>query len=502
MMRPRTRSNWIRTVGSVLVLFTNSCAMGPDFHEPNAPPTDVYIDTPIPEQTVKSSETPGTGGFAQQFLMGSPIPAEWWRFFGNDCLNELVEYGLANNPSVEAAKAALRVAKENYYAQIGATLLPGFTGQFQGQRNQFSFDSIGFGNAPNFPVSSTFNLFNTQINLSYNVDIFGKSRREIEGLKAQVNYQQYELEAAYLMLTANIVTTALTEASIRAQIDATKDLINSQAELLTIVKGQFALGGVSKSDVLTQETLLAQTEATLPPLEKSLSMQRHMLSALIGELPSETHLPVFSLSEITLPPFLPLSCPSTLVRRRPDIRASEAMMHQACAQIGVATANMFPQFNITGYSGYDNEALANLITPINSIFNIGYMVTQPLFQGFSLYFKRRSAIAAYNQANELYRDTVLKAFQNVADALRAVEKDAETLKAQAHAQQSALESLTMTKGQFRLGAIPYINLLNAEKQYQETVLNRIQAEGMRYTDTVALFQALGGGWWLSEDEIG
>lgn len=502
MNGPIPSCHQFRILGMCLGLLLPGCAVGPNFNEPNAPPTDTYTEAPLPEQTVRSEETPGMGGLAQQFLIGSPIPPEWWNFFASDCLNDIVAYGLANSPTVEAAKAALREAQANYYAQMGSTLLPALNWTFTGQRTQFSFDSIGFGGVSTFPSSALFNLFNTQINLSYNLDVFGKSRREIEGYKALVDYQRYELEATYLMLTANIVTTALTEATLRAQICATEELISSQSELLDIVKGQFELGGVSKADVLSQQTQLAQTMATLPPLEKSLSQQRHLLSVLIGDLPSECSLPEFRLCDLTLPPFLPLSLPSTLVRRRPDVRAQEALMHQACAKIGVATANFFPQFDITGYYGFDGQTLSNLIIPNNKIFDIGWQVAQPLFQGFSLFFKRRAAVAAYEQANEIYREVALKAFQNVADALRAVEKDAEALKAQAHAEHSALETMNMTRDQFKLGAVPYINLLNAEKTYQETVINRIQAEGLRYTDTVALFQALGGEWWSCEHELG
>lgn len=485
----------ISIVGMTLLC---GCAVGPDFTSPQPPPTEVFIDTPLPEETVS---TTGSSGLAQHFLPGSPIPDQWWMLFESPCLNSIVAYGLANSPTVEAARATLEQAKANYYAQIGSGLLPSLNWVFSGQRQEFSTASIGGGvdfTAPN----AIFNLFNTQVNVAYALDVFGGTRRGIEALKAVVDYQMYELEAAYLMLTANIVTTALTEASIRSQIKATHQLIESQSEQLKIVKQQFTLGAVSRSEVLTQETQLAQLEATLPPLEKSLLLQRHLLSMLIGDLPTEAALPEFELSSLTLPPDLPLNLPSTLVQRRPDIRAAEALMHQACAQVGVATANMFPQFNIISNFGFSADFISSLIAPANEVFLLNMQVAQPVFQGGGLFFKRRAAMAAFDQARAQYREVVLQAFQNVADALRAVEKDAELLAAQRTAEKAAYDQMNLTAKQFKLGAVNYLLLLNAERQYQTTVINRIQAESLRYTDTVALFQALGGGWWNCDTDIG
>jgi NodT family efflux transporter outer membrane factor (OMF) lipoprotein len=339
-----------------------------------------------------------------------------------------------------------------------------------------------------------FNLFNASVNVSYTLDVFGGLRRQIEALGAQVDNQQFELMAAYLSLTANIVTTAVTVASFQAQIQATHSLLSAQEKQLAIIKKQFFLGGLSRNEVLTQETLVAQTRATLPPLEKSLAQSRHALLALVGEYPDQP-LPRIQLDAIDLPRALPLSLPSMLVRQRPDVRASQALLHAASAQIGVATANLFPQVTLSGADGWQSLVLPSLINPANKIWNITADITQPIFHGGALLAQRRAAIAAYDLAAAQYKQTVIQAFQNVADTLRALETDARSLRAQRQAEISAKHSLQLITQQYRLGGVSYLDLLNAQQQYQQTKISRIKAQAIRYSDTAALFQALGGGWW-------
>lgn len=465
------------------------CAVGPDFHSPKPPPTKRFIlDVPLPKET---ASTKIKGGKSQQFSLGRAIPAQWWELFHCPELNDLIIKGLNNNPSVDAAQASLRQAQANLTAQIGSTMFPAVTGQAFAQRQRFSAEEFGAANAK----GNIFNLYNTQVNVSYTLDIFGGARRSIEALCALVDYQRYELEATYLTLSSNIVTTAVTEASLRAQIEATNEIIKSQENILKIIQVQFELGSISRANVLQQETQLAQTRALLPSLNKSLAQTRHALAALIGSLPSENILPKFVIESLQLPAELPLSVPSLLVRQRPDVRASEALLHQASAQIGVATANMLPQFPLTGYYGWQSVNLGDLFSPHNNIWSIMAQVVQPIFQGGSLWAKRRGAIAAYDVACAQYRLTVLQAFQNVADALRAIEFDAQSLQTLVAAENAAKASLNLTQSQYKLGAVDYLALLNAQYQYQQTTINRIQAQAARFSDTAALFQALGGGWW-------
>jgi NodT family efflux transporter outer membrane factor (OMF) lipoprotein len=478
-----------------------ACMVGPNFYSPASPQTNKYTPGHSPKKTISS---PGPGGKAQKFHYGLDIPVDWWRLFRSEELNYVIEKGLANSPNIKAAKAALLQAQENVYAQVGALLFPNVNAQFLVQREKFSAASFGAGSAGGsssntsttvFSGSDTFNLFNPQFNISYTLDVWGGARRQIEALQGQVDYQGFTLEAAHITLVANIATTAITEASLRAQIAATHELIRLETRQVSILQKQFELGAVSRVDVLTLQTQLEQLRATLPPLEQNLAKTRHSLAVLTGDIPSESLLPKFELNRLHLPGQVPLSLPSFLVRQRPDIRASEALLHAASAQIGVATANLFPQFTINGYYGWEANKIKDLFTPASVVWSIAGQVTQPIFSGGSLRAQRRAAIAAYDQAFAKYRQTVLQGFQNVADSLKALQNDARTLQAQAAADDAARGALELTRKRYELGAINYIGLLIAQQQFQQTQIARIQARASRYLDTVALLQALGGGWW-------
>jgi NodT family efflux transporter outer membrane factor (OMF) lipoprotein len=347
---------------------------------------------------------------------------------------------------------------------------------------------------------SVFNLYNATVNVSYTLDVFGGSRRQLESLEAAVNYQQFELEAAYQMLVSNVVTTAIKDAALRAQLQATQTILEAQQKQLEIIEKQFALGAVTRTVELAQATLVAQTQTLLSPLEKSLAQTRHQLAAYVGKLPSESGLPEFQLDSLQLPQDLPVSLPSSLVRQRPDIRASEAVLHEASAQIGVATANQYPQINLTGAYSVDRIVL-NGVSASSTLWNIGAALTQPIFEGGSLSAKRRAAEAAYDQAEAQYRATVLNAFQNVADNLLAIDADAATLNAQAKAESLARESLEISKRQYELGSVSHLALLDAQRVYQQAYINLVSAQSARLSDTAALFVSLGGGWWNRSEDI-
>jgi len=464
------------------------CMVGPDFHPPHPPTPTTYTESPLPKKTV-STPSVSKGGKAQQFVTGPTIPAQWWYLFHSKELNQLITTGLANSPNLASAYAALREAQENLNVQIGNSLFPAFNALGSASRQLFSNASFGTTIPP-----TLFNLFNANVNISYTLDIFGGARRQVEALMAQVDYQQFELIAAYLTLTSNIVTTAVTIASLQAQITVTQSLLIAEENQLAIIQKQFSAGGVSKENVLTQAILVAQTRASLPPLEKSLSQNRHALSVLVGAYPNGP-LPIIDLDALQLPTHLPVSLPSNLVRQRPDIRASEALLHAANAQIGVATANLLPQLTLTGTYGWEALTPSTLFGTTTNTWNITAQITQPIFHGGALFAARRAAIAAHDQAFAQYRQTVLQAFQNVADSLRAIELDARTLHDYKAAEIDARNNLRLTTKQYRLGGVSYLNLLTAQQQYQQTIINRIQAQAARYNDTVALFQALGGGWW-------
>ncbi len=343
--------------------------------------------------------------------------------------------------------------------------------------------------------ANTFTLFNASVNVTYTLDIFGGNRRELEALRAQMDYQRFELEAAHLALTSNIVTSAVMEASLRAQVEATLEIVEMLRKQLGLVSARFELGGASRPDVLEQRTLLAQTLATLPPLEKELARTRHQLAVYAGSFPGEGGLPEFRLEALELPVEVPVSVPSALVRQRPDIRASEELVHAACAQVGVATANLYPKITLTGNIGSNAVRIEDLFSPGSAIWSLGAGLLQPLVHGGELTARRRAALAANDQALAQYRETVLNAFREVADTLRAIELDAQTLRAQVDAESSARETLSSVESQYRLGAVNYLSLLVAQRQYQVARINLVRAQAVRFADTAALFHALGGGWW-------
>lgn len=472
---------------AILLFIMTGCTVGPDFRRPDMAIPDNYTPAAPPSET---GGAPTAGGAKQHFAFAENLPGEWWTLFRSPELDAMIKQALADSPTVAAAQAALRKAQEDRRAQVGA-LFPSVDGNVSVVKQKVSGATLG---TPDVSVDP-FTLVNASVGVTYTLDLFGGTRRRIEALEAQEDYQRYVLEATYLTLTANIVTAAVQEASLREQIKATREILAEEQKQLEILKKQFEFGAVSKTVVLGQESELAVTASTLPPLEKQLDFTRHALSVLIGQFPGKGGLPEFHLDSLHLPESLPVSLPSQLAHQRPDIRASEALLHQACAAVGVATANLYPQITLSAGYGYQSTTFGTLFNGSSSVWNLGAGLLQPLFHGGELTAKRRSAIAAYDQASAQYRDVVLKAFQNVADVLRALETDARALQAQSEAYNSVSATLSLIEKQYELGAVNYLALLIAQRAYQKTKINLITAQAQRYADTAALFQALGGGWW-------
>ena len=482
-----TPSAFARMLPLALAIALAGCAVGPDFKSPDAPKTDSFTKQPLPEQTVATPiETPG--GAAQVFAQNKQLPTEWWTLFGSPKLDRLVAQAFANNPTVESAAAALRQAQENLNAQRGG-LFPSVDAGVGATRQRAQGIQIpGATDA----TTSVYNVYNASVNVGYTLDLFGGVRRGIERQAAVVDYQQYQLQATYLTLAANVVTAGIQEASLRDQLAATREIIGDLEKQLEIARQRHELGAAAYLDVLTANSNLASVRATLPQLEKQLAAVQNQLAVYLGKLPSDREITDFDLGELTLPREIPLSLPSELARQRPDVRAAEATLHQASAGIGVATANLFPQVTINGSYGSQSNQFGDLFD--ENIWSIGANLTQPLFHGGTLTAQRRAAIAAYDQAAADYRGTVLTAFQNVADALTALQSDAEILRAQHEALQAAKSSLDISEKQYTLGGVSYLNLLIVQRQHQQARINYSQALAARYQDTAALFQALGGQW--------
>jgi len=479
----------MKTASSALTiaLLASGCAVGPDFMHPALPGINGYTETALPEKTAGADTT---GGAAQTFASGQNIPAQWWKLFSSDPLNALIEQALKENPDLQAAEASLRQAQENVYAAEGL-LLPAVDANAGATREKFSPAAFGETGAP----ASLFTLYNASVSVSYGIDIFGGARREIESLEAQAEAQRFQREAAYLTLTGNVVTAAVQEASLRAQVKESSDIIDIEQHQLDILQQQFTLGAVPKSAVLEQAATLAQAKTALAPLQKQLSQQHTQLAALIGHFSSEKLEEDFNLATLHLPEQLPVSLPSDLVNQRPDIQAAEAELHAASAAIGVATAAMLPQITLTGSYGWESASFSKVVSPSTNVWNIGAGLVQPLFHGGELLHQRRAAVAAYDKAFAQYRSTVLQAFKNVSDSLHALQYDADALAAQDNAARAAKDSLDLVQAQFKTGAVSYLLLLDAERAYNQTRISLVQAQAARFADTAALFQALGGGWW-------
>jgi NodT family efflux transporter outer membrane factor (OMF) lipoprotein len=439
------------------------------------------------------ASSPGTGGSAQRFLIDTDIPAEWWTLFQSPALDRLVHQALTGNPNVAAAQAALRQARELYAAQR-ATFLPVLQGSFDATRAKNAVETIA--NPTALPQSNPYyNLYTAQLSVSYVPDVFGATRRSVEAARAQSEGSRFQLEAVYVTLSSNVVVTAIQEAMLRGQIAATERLLELQHQLTDKVRQQLTLGAASRLDVLTQESAEAQTAATLPPLQKQLGLTRDALTALLGRLPSEEPQETFRLEELSLPTDLPVSLPSRLVEQRPDVRQAEENMHIASAEAGIAIANMLPQFLITGNMGSTALTTSQLFKSGSGFWGVGASLTQTLFDAGALIHRHRAADAALDEAGAQYRSAVIAACQNVADTLRALQFDAQTLKASSEASRAAQATLDLARRQLELGTVSLVTVLNAEEAYRQAEIALVQAQANRYSDTAALFQALGGGWW-------
>ena len=482
-----------RVAVALLTAGLSACAVGPDFKRPDAPAATAYGSAPSQGETV-ATETPG--GNAQQFVAGMDIPAQWWTLFKSEKLDHLVEESLKANPNADAARAALRQAHELYSAQWTG-FFPTVQGGFNATRSKFATNTI----TPTTTSSdSSYSLYTAQLTLSYAPDVFGGTRRAVEAAKAQEENTRFQLEAAYLTLSSNVVVTAVQEASLRGQIAATERLLQLQHQLTEAVQGQRALGTASDLDVLAQQSAEAQTAQTLPPLQKQLGQTRDALTALLGRLTSEEPEETFRLDDLTLPGDVPVSLPSKLVEQRPDVRQAEENLHAASAEVGVAVANMLPQFTIDGDIGSMALTFGHLFSPYTGFWDVGASLTQTLFDAGALLHKRRAADAALDQAGAQYRAAVILACQNVADSLRALQSDADALKASAESERAAKATFDLAQRQRALGTVSLVAVLNAEQAYRQAELALVQAQASRYSDTAGLFQSLGGGWWNRPEE--
>ncbi len=466
----------------ILLFCLGGCAVGPDFVRPTPPPVDSYTQGMEPTATIPAD------GQSQHFVKGAVILADWWQLFNSTQLNAVISEAIAGNPTLQAAQASLRQSQENLRAGYGV-FFPQFDAGFDASRQKYSPARVGSS-----AVSSIFNLFTLSATVSYALDVFGGQRRMVEGLHAQVDMQQAMVRGTYLTLSGNVVNTVIARAAYNEEIKATEQIIGLQKEQVEIGEAQALAGITPYAIVLSLKSQLASFEASLAPLKQKRSQTEHLLATLVGRAPAEWTPPSVALSDLTLPGEIPVTIPSELVHRRPDILVSEAALHSASAEIGVATAALFPSFTLNGSYGQNNSSMNDLFKDSSNFWSLGAGVTAPLFHGGTLWFRRKAAIEGYQQVLATYRQNVLSAFAQVADTLRALEHDAEGLRAQFQALTAADEALRLIRANYQAGVVGYLQIIIANQQYHQAQLGYIQVQAQRLQDTVALFVALGGGW--------
>lgn len=454
------------------------CAVGPDFVPPSKPNVAAYDAAPVPETTADG---------AQVVVFDADLPASWWELFHSEKLNRLVEQAVRDNPDLASAEAALRVAQDHLSAG-GAAFYPEVKGAFSSTRAQTSTYSNG-------GASSIYNMHTSSVGVSYNVDVWGGTRRSLEELQALADVARFRKEGAYLALTTNVVTLAITEAGLREQIAATQEIIAAQEKSLAVSKVRFDAGAAPKSAVVAQQAALASAKAGLPALQHQLTVARHALTALVGRFPVEGVDAEFRLDDLTLPREVPLSLPGNLVAQRPDIRAAEENLHAASAAIGVAVAARLPNIILSADIGTMAGEIGRLFSPGGGFWDLGATAAGTIFDAGALADKEEAARDAFEGARADYRKTVLTAFQDVADVLHALQSDAESLNAKREAARAASEALILTQAQFSAGAVSVAELLLAQQAAHQARAALAQAQAQRYADTAALFAALGGGWW-------
>ncbi|MDG0023158.1 efflux transporter outer membrane subunit [Trinickia sp. Y13] len=460
------------------VLALTACSLGPNGEPPAMPSPAHYGQTALPAQTAVA------GGVAQQFEAGAhPVP-QWWRLYRSPQLDALVDEGLKNSPTLAATERTLAGAHEQLRAQIGSSLLPTVDAGAQATRER----ALGIPEAG--PPTVRYNVFVGQIQAHYTFDLFGAVRYANAALHARVDVQAFELDAARRALAANIVTTAITAAALSDQIEATQRLIALAQQTAREDARRYALGAAPHVQALTSEQNAAALAASLPGMLQQRQTALHALAVLIGRTPDAAP-SVPSLSAIALPERVPVVVPSELLHARPDIAAAEASLKAAAAEVGVATAQLFPSLSLTASMGQGGFSWPTALSGAGALWSIGGSLSQPLFHGGALLAQRRAAIDFYEASADQYKATVLSAFQNVADTLAALEHDAQAASATEQQTQAARRAFDETAARGRLGAVAPTAVQASEQQYRNAELGAIRATGQRLIDTAALFQAMG-----------
>ncbi len=468
---------------AIMLIMLAGCAVGPDYKRPDVPDVVRYTTTPLAEETTSVATALGE---SQQLLMGESVNSQWWQEFGSARLDTLIDAALQASPTLTGAQATLRQAREGYAARAGSTLYPQAAVNLNSQRQRFNSSTSGLTSD-----SRNFDLFNASVGVNYNLDLTGSNRRALEALAAQIDFQRYQLAGAQLTLVSNIVNTAITQARIAAQMQATQAILQSQEEQLELVGERIRLGQAAPNEVLALQTQVEQTRAGIPLLRNQFQQSEHLLAVLAGQAPGAGGMPTFTLQDFNLPATLPLIVPSELVHTRPDIQAAEALLKVANAEYGVAIANLYPQLNLGATLGSQAFTVGEVFGGGSAVWTLVGQLTQPLFNP-GLPAQKRAALAAFDAAAANYQNVVLEALRHVADVLRSLENNAQRLTALSAAHAAATGFRDSVQRQYALGTASYVQLLIAQQQSQLTRISLIAAQSQRLTDSAALYQSLGG----------
>jgi NodT family efflux transporter outer membrane factor (OMF) lipoprotein len=476
----------VLVIGAVLA----ACTVGPNFKPPESPAATRYIAASEP---AGASDNAASKSPRQTIELGQKVTADWWTVFKSPDLDSLVALSIEDSRTLESARARLAQARESVAAASSA-LYPQVSLNASVSRERLNAES--FGLSPRAVIlPPNFNLLQVGATASYSLDLFGTTRRRIEQQSALEEFQVEQLGATYLSLTGNVVMEALEIAALRAQSMAVEDILEIDGQNLDLVRKARLAGAVPDSDVITAETQLATDETLQPNIDQQLSIARHALAVLVGKAPGDWSPPEFELSALALPTQIPVELPSELVHQRPDIRAAEAQLHAASAQIGIATARLYPDITLSASGGSAATNGGDLFNVNGLVWSIAAGLTQPVFDGGLRRAQRRAALEAFKGSAADYQQTVLVAFGQVADLLRALEHDETLLESQHHALDMASQSVGLQRISYGSGGSGIIGLLDAQRQREQALLGLIRAQAQQYQDTTQLYVAMGGGWW-------
>jgi NodT family efflux transporter outer membrane factor (OMF) lipoprotein len=467
---------------ALVCLALYGCASGPNFVRPAAPASQQYL--PPPDAAAADTLPPPAA--AQQIVLGGEVSLRWWSLFGSSSLDALVAQAIDNSPTLAAASSTLAQSRELLAAANGS-LYPQVNLNGGAGRQKYGKEFLGPLTAP-----PPFTYFAAGATVNYTFDFSGGIARSVEERRALFEYQRQELRAARLALSGNVVGEGIAIAAARERIGAINELLTEDRHNLQLVRASFAAGNATRVDELLADSQLAADETLLPAASQELAVARHALAVLVGRAPADWAAPDFNFSQLSVPATLPVSLPSELARERPDVLAAEARLHAATAQVGVATANLYPHITLTGSAGQQALTLGTLFTSSNAVWALTSGLTEPVFDGGTLRAERRADVAALHASAANYQDAVLKALQQVADALSAIEHNALLLAAETHALDTAQQSVNLTRESYSAGNVGVLQVVDAERLYQRARLDYVRAETQRYAATAELYLALGG----------